>query len=513
MIIVLILIIPGLVVTEGKQSNTYKAAVVEYAPHLPPYNVTERSEALRVMMSNMDEYEIFLRNSSTQNVDIIVFPEDGLYGPNFQTKQSILPFLEPIPDTVVNPCDTWNGEKQAISPITYRASCLAFKYGIALVMNMGDIVPCVDNSTCPPEGHFQFNTQVAFDKNGTFLAKYHKEHLYYETQFDVPVNQSLITFYVSSIDVTFGMSICYDMMFGIPMLRTAETGVRDFVYSSWWVNTPPVLSGTSLQRAWSLTTQSNLLAAGSGQSSFNSGSGIYSSGSVIASYSSNQLLKPESKLLIGDVTIITTTTETTTRRSDRSKMKHFKIADSKKSINPLASSSSSTATTTTKSSNYTINMKKLDTTVDGVERNVTVSLPNVSCSLNYMIENTLNASTQYVLLAIDGYYWPGVYITTCGLYMCPTPETCGNTTSFPMNSTTTFGTKLTLDVSFNSNLKLINFFIGIKDTGELFSDWMLLSNPSLYDYHLSTNYTTRLITFSVMGRPIGNIFNEPKLVL
>jgi hypothetical protein len=63
---------------------------------------------------------------------------------------------------------------QEAAKVTYTASCLAIKYNMVLVINMGDLVPC--NSTfepnCPSDGHWMYNTQVAFDENGQVSIQY-----------------------------------------------------------------------------------------------------------------------------------------------------------------------------------------------------------------------------------------------------------------------------------------------------------------------------------------------------
>ena len=63
-------------------------------------------------------------------------------------------------------------------PVLSRLSCLARDYSVVLVANMGNIQNCMGSANCPPDGHFQFNTNVVFEADGTLIAKYHKINLY-----------------------------------------------------------------------------------------------------------------------------------------------------------------------------------------------------------------------------------------------------------------------------------------------------------------------------------------------
>ena len=91
-----------------------------------------------------------------------------MYGPNFQTRDSIFPYLEEIPnpddeDTII-PCKDTNFNNR---PVLQRASCLALTYQIVLVLDMGDVQYCNNSDpNCPSDGRYQFNTQVAFSEDG-----------------------------------------------------------------------------------------------------------------------------------------------------------------------------------------------------------------------------------------------------------------------------------------------------------------------------------------------------------
>merc|ERR1711977_716013 len=81
----------SLVSTVAAQDNIYKAAVVEHVPYSVPGQVS-REEAVRIMNQNLDTYEGHIKAAVDQRVQIIVFPEDGLYGDDKCTREEILPY-------------------------------------------------------------------------------------------------------------------------------------------------------------------------------------------------------------------------------------------------------------------------------------------------------------------------------------------------------------------------------------------------------------------------------------
>jgi len=297
----------------------YTAAVVEHAPYSVPGQVS-RTEAISVMNENLDKYEAHIEAAKSAGSQIIVFPEDGLYGDDKCTRKEILPYLEFIPDPASSsapftPCNdaSYTFPRSEIfpeevmfnkQPILRRVSCLAQKYEIVVVLDMGDVQPCnkTTDSNCPSDGRYQFNTQVAFDEQGTLLAKYHKTHLFYEPQFNAASPSDPQTF-VTSFGVKFGMMICFDMMFALPSESYVDMpDVFDLVYSTWWINTPPDFSATQIQQAWSKTMNLNLLAAGNGLNRLYSGSGIYSRGKVLQQHY-NPTYEPKDFLMISKVPI------------------------------------------------------------------------------------------------------------------------------------------------------------------------------------------------------------------
>ena len=131
-------------------------------------------------------------------------------------------------------------------------------------------------------------------------AKYHKSHLYYEPQFDAPAVPDVVWF-ESDFGIRFGLMICFDIMFEEPQMSLYHRhGIRNFLWSSWWVNEPPLITGTQVELARSLSLPSNFLASGIGLSWYNSGSGIYSYGDPLQHWY-NIGSKPISRMMIAEL--------------------------------------------------------------------------------------------------------------------------------------------------------------------------------------------------------------------
>ena len=160
----------------ASDGGTYTAAVVEHVPVLSMQPVSV-SEAVQIMNDNLDVYDNYTKEAAAMGAQIIVFPEDGLYGAYFLTREWALPYLEPLPPSDLFPFPFCDNEVAAVSsPIAHRAACMARKYGLYIVLVMGEIVLCGDNAEagpygpyledtsdskpCPPDGRFQYNTQV-----------------------------------------------------------------------------------------------------------------------------------------------------------------------------------------------------------------------------------------------------------------------------------------------------------------------------------------------------------------
>uniref|UniRef100_A0A250Y287 Vascular non-inflammatory molecule 2 n=1 Tax=Castor canadensis TaxID=51338 RepID=A0A250Y287_CASCN len=255
--------------------DNFIAAVYEHAVILP--NKTEipvsQEEALLVMNKNIDILEIAIKQAAQQGAQIILTPEDALYGWKF-TRKTIFPYLEDVPEPQVNWIPCQDPHRFGHTPVQVRLSCLAKNNSIYILVNIGDKKQCKSNG-CPPNGYYQYNTNVVYDTKGKLVARYHKYHLYVEPQFDTPGKPELVTF--NTTFGMFGIFTCFDILFHDP----AITLVKDFhvdtiLFPAAWMNVLPLLTAIEFHSAWAMGMGVNLLAANIHHPRLNmTGSGIY----------------------------------------------------------------------------------------------------------------------------------------------------------------------------------------------------------------------------------------------
>ncbi|XP_028316418.1 biotinidase [Gouania willdenowi] len=292
---------------ESAMHASYVAAVYEHSVVLNPEpDVTlSREEALQHMWKNLDIYELQAARAAQQGAQILVFPEDGIHGFNF-TRSSIAGYLETIPDPQQenwNPC--MEPGRYNNTEVLQRLSCVARRYGLYLVANMADLQPCstMTNHICPPDGHWQFNTNVVFSSDGLLVARYHKNNLYFERAFDKPAQTEVITF-DTPFAGRFGLIICFDILFHDPTLVLLERGVRQVIFPAAWMNQLPLLDLIQFGRAFSLGANVTLLAVNiRNDHLMMTGSGIYTPFSAVYHHASDGDPE-EGKLLVARVPVL-----------------------------------------------------------------------------------------------------------------------------------------------------------------------------------------------------------------
>uniref|UniRef100_A0A8C5MUQ2 Biotinidase n=1 Tax=Leptobrachium leishanense TaxID=445787 RepID=A0A8C5MUQ2_9ANUR len=257
----------------------YVAAVYEHHSVLNPNPtaLTDRRSALEFMAQNLDVYEAQVTAAAEKGAQIIVFPEDGIHGFNY-TRLSIYPYLDYVPPPCLMP---WN---PCVEPLRFpdtevlqRLSCMAAKSRIFLVANLGTKMPCdPQTAQCPQDGRFQFNTNVVFSDNGTLVATYFKQNLYYEYSFDTPPEVQHVVFDTPFAD-GFALFTCFDILFYKPAVDLVKKyKVNHIVYPTAWMNQLPLLSSIQIQRAFATTYNINFLAANIHHTTLGmTGSGIF----------------------------------------------------------------------------------------------------------------------------------------------------------------------------------------------------------------------------------------------
>lgn len=402
-----------------KTERTFGAAVYEHAV-IQPWNIlfpTSRAHALKNMMKNLDIYQQEVEKAAAEGADIIVFPEDGIYG-MILTRIALRPYLEYIPDPKRErwcPCD---------DPMRYRnsdvqrfLSCLARKNSIYVVANFGDLQPCdtFSDIMCPTDGYFQYNTDIVYDKQGTLVAKYHKEHLFYEFQFDKPKSTEFV--YFDTPFGRFGIFTCFDILFHDPAITLIEKyNVTNIVFPTAWMDALPLLAAIQFHSAFAVGIGVNFLSANIHRPSNRfQGSGIYTPDGALSYYYDE--MSKDGKLLMSQLNVLESKT--------RVKLKGI----------------SETGTNTLFFNSYTNQKNEFQAYVfhdlftfvalSSTTTTINVCQQSFCCHLKYEYAE-LNSSEYFAFGAFSGLhtYQGKYYLEVCVLLKCAsnTPHSCGSVT-------------------------------------------------------------------------------------
>ncbi|CAI9551546.1 unnamed protein product [Staurois parvus] len=231
------------------------------------------------MSRNLDIYEQQVNIAAKKGVQIIVFPEDGIHGFNY-SRMSIYPYLDFLPPSHLlpwNPCvepdrfqDTEVIRAHSSSSVRKQKKISALQQGELKCTNRAPLV------NLPLNGRYQFNTDVVFSDNGTLIASYFKQNLYFEYSFDTPPQVQHVIFHTSF--ARFGLFTCFDILFYEPIVTLIEKHqVKHLVYPTAWMNQLPLLSSIQIQRAFATGFNINILAANIHHTTLGmTGSGIFS---------------------------------------------------------------------------------------------------------------------------------------------------------------------------------------------------------------------------------------------
>ncbi|XP_064467664.1 pantetheinase-like [Ornithodoros turicata] len=272
-------------------SYAFKAAVYEHIQQ----GDRLKDSATTIITKNLLKYQEATRNASLQGSDIIVFPELGIL-----FFKNALDHAEDIPEPGnVNPCQS-SAHNNLSWPILSNLSCLARDNEIYLVANVIDKKPCVQPncSNRSNGGYIYYNTNVAFDRNGTLVSRYHKNHLFGERRFHEP-NPPEFAVFETDFGAKVGMFICFDVLFKEASELVTKYKVDLAIMSTLWFDELPEWYSVSVQESWAIRHNVTLLVSGIQKPSTGSlGSGIYrgAQGPLIYTYSPDW----KEKLLVAD---------------------------------------------------------------------------------------------------------------------------------------------------------------------------------------------------------------------
>ena len=189
----------------------YIAAVVEYSPlhdtSWTPY---------MILLKNLHQYELIIAKAADSEVDIIVFPEYGLTTLHLpESRKEAELYLQEIPDPLLQEVSC---NKPSASWLINKLSCIAKKHKMYVSVNLGEKLSCsLESTLCPRDGRHHYNTNIVFSRRGELIARYRKSHLYNEPMFESLLNPEFVSF-TTDFGVTFGIIVCFDIMFHDPLL-------------------------------------------------------------------------------------------------------------------------------------------------------------------------------------------------------------------------------------------------------------------------------------------------------
>ena len=252
-------------------SATFKVAVVEYTA-VSPCGAGSCGKQQRE--SSCADYAEYVEQAGRAGASLVVFPEYGITGFSSYPKSSWVSggYVEAVPAVPsgrrVVPCDS--PSTFANAPSVVSLSCVAKKHGVAVVANLMDY-----------DGRNMYNTDVALDTDGAFLAKYPKQNLWGERNVDIPQTCPMASF-TTSFNVTFGLITCADLIYEFPASRLVrERHVEHFVMPAAWSDEMAQMQVLGFAQGWSLVHNVTLLLANH-RTAAESGSGVWRGGHPLA---------------------------------------------------------------------------------------------------------------------------------------------------------------------------------------------------------------------------------------
>jgi len=262
-------------------ATSLKLAVLEH-------QVRQRHDGASTMAANLDVFQREVKRAAASGVQVMVTPEYGLTGFPGADRSWWWDYAVDIPDLDTsgshpNPCL----EVSHFPHIITELSCLARDNHVVLIVGLIDMKDC-SRPGSPLEcrwsrdGWLLFNTVLAFDSDGAYLAKYHKANLWGENAVDPGKDCKLAEFVPKEIKLSFGLFVCADLIHAWPALDLVSRGIRHFVMPLSWSNEMSQMQPLPWIQAWSKAMNVTIAAANARSQGSESGSGIFANGVVMA---------------------------------------------------------------------------------------------------------------------------------------------------------------------------------------------------------------------------------------
>ena len=344
-----------------------------------------------------------------------------MYGLGF-TREAQEPYLEFIPNPATeswNPCD--EPTRHPNSEVQNFLSCLAKNGSMYVVANIGDSQPCNNTSDpdCPSDRHYQYNTNVAYDKTGTLTARYHKQHLFYEYQFDTP--KSVEHIYFDTPFGRFGLFTCFDILFKEPAVTlVTQYNVTNIAFPTAWIDALPHLVAIQFHSAFAAGLGINLLGANIHLPEWRfHGSGVYTPTGAVLHYYNDKT--KHGKLVVSEVTSIKKYVATTL--NDKTNSVGKAVASQMNQRNTVINDNQFSSTVFHDMFNFRPVNPSMKTGSEAVCQK------SLCCSLDYEFLDGTN-NEHFAFGAFNGlhrYSYEGTYyLEICALFKCASERTsCG----------------------------------------------------------------------------------------
>lgn len=143
-----------------------------------------------------------------------------------------------------------------------------------------------DERPCSSTGYNNYNTDVAFDRNGTIIARYRKYNLFGEFGLNKTITPD-ISIFTTDYNVSYGLFTCFDILFETPALALTRQNIKNIIFPTMWFSELPFLTALQAQQMFSVATNVNFLSSGANSPIRGSGgTGIFQgvNGPVIYDY-------------------------------------------------------------------------------------------------------------------------------------------------------------------------------------------------------------------------------------